>query len=72
MASYCLRCKRKTPELNRTPMRTTSGRIVLKSMCPVSKSNKSRLISRKEIEGRGLGGIITYIQIIKPLLKRFV
>ena len=35
----------------------------------VYETNISRFLSRKEIEGRGLGGIITSISLMGPLLK---
>ena len=67
--SYCVRCKRKTPEVNPTPMRTKNVRIVMKSTCPVSGTTRTRFMSRKEIEGDGLGGIITTIPLIRLLLE---
>ena len=61
--------KRKTLEMNPTPMRTTNNRIVMRSTCPVSGTTKIRFISRKEIKGAGLGTNITSITLIGPLRK---
>ena len=66
-----MRCKRKTPELNPTPMRTKNGRIVLRSTCRCG-TNKSRHMSRIDIEGRGFGGIIISIPLTGPLLKGII
>ena len=46
--SYCVSCERKTPVSNPTPMRTSNGRIVLRSTCPVCATNKSGFMSRKK------------------------
>ena len=36
---------------------------------PVCRTNKSRFKSRKEIEGRGLGEIISHIPFIRLMLE---
>ena len=66
MVSYSVKCK-KTPEMNPTPMWTKNNRIMMISTCKVSGTTKTRFTSRKEIEGAGLGGIITTIPLIGPL-----
>ena len=43
-----MRCKRKTPKVNPTCMRTKINRIVMRSMCTVSGSTKTRFMSRKK------------------------
>ena len=58
MVSYCIKCKRKTQEVNPTPMRTKNNRIALRSTCPVCGTNKSRFISMKEAKEGGFLGLI--------------
>ena len=53
---------KKTPELNPTRMRTNNDRMVLRSTCPMFRTNKSRFMSRKEI-------IVSHISLIGPVLK---
>ena len=55
--------------MNPTSMRTKNNRIMMRSTCPVSGTTKSRFMSMKEIESAGLGGIITAIPLMEPLLK---
>ena len=59
IVSYCLRCKRKTPKLNPTFMRTKNSRILLRTTCPVCGTNKSSFMSSKETNCCGLGIINT-------------
>ena len=58
MVSYCMKYKRKTQEVNPTPMQTTNNRIALRSTCPVCGTNKSRFISMKEAKEGGFLGLI--------------
>ena len=58
MVSYCVKCKRKTQEVNPTPMQTKNNRITLRSTCPVCGTNKSRFISMKEAKEGGFLGLI--------------
>ena len=64
--------QRKTPEVNPTPMQTMNNRIVMRSTCLLSGTIKTRFMSGKEIRSAGLGGIITSILLIEPLLKGII
>ena len=54
MDIYCLRCRRKTKNLNIEPFITKNKRHLIKAVCNVCKSNKSKFVSKREIEGSGL------------------
>ena len=60
---------KKIPELNPTPMRTNNDRMVLRSTCPMFRTNKSRFVSRKEIKDRGLGELY---RLSCQYLKRYL
>ena len=56
MLSYCVRCKRKTSEVNPTAVKTKNNRIAMECVCPVCGAKKSRFISMNEDKkGRFLG-----------------
>ena len=53
MDIYCLRCRRKTKNLNIEPVITKNKRHIIKAVCNVCKSNKNKFVSKREIEGSG-------------------
>ena len=50
MVSDSVRCKRKTPEVNPTHMRTKSNKIVMRSSFPVSEITKPDLCQGKKLK----------------------
>ena len=52
METYCVRCKKKTENLNSKIFKTKNGRLIMQSKCPVCGIKKSRFV--KEQEARGL------------------
>ena len=63
METYCLRCKKKTENLNSKIFKTKNGRLIMQSKCPVCGIKKSRFV--KEQEARGLLSSL----VIKSLRK---
>ena len=57
--------------MNPTCMQTKNNRIVMRSTCLVSGTTKTRFMSRKEIEGAGLGGIITSIPLRVTVFSKY-
>ena len=45
--SYCLKCKRKTKNINSKGFVTENKKYLVKSTCVVCKSKKSKLVSKK-------------------------
>ena len=50
---YCLKCKKDTKDLNIKPFMTKNNRYMLKSICDICKSKKTKFVSKKEILGSG-------------------
>ena len=45
--SYCLKCKRKTKNLNSKGFVTKNKKYLVKSLCNVCKSKKTKFVSKK-------------------------
>ena len=67
MMLNCVRCKRKTPELNPTPMLTKNDRL-MRSTCPVW-NQLIQIYVKERNRGSWMGRIISHIPLIGPLLK---
>ena len=48
MKSYCLKCKKKTENINPRVSNTSNGKTVLLSKCVICRSKKSRFIKDKK------------------------
>ena len=57
MKSYCSKCRKDTENINRRVSKTSNGRAMLSSKCPICGSKKSRFIKNQEAKGllRNLG-----------------
>ena len=51
MNTYCLKCKKPTKDLNSKGFITKNKKYLLKSICNVCKSRKSKFVSKQEAEG---------------------
>ena len=51
MNTYCLKCKKQTKDLNSKGFITKNKKYLLKSICNVCKSKKSKFISKQQAEG---------------------
>ena len=63
MLTYCIKCRKKTENLNSKIFKTKNGRLIMQSKCPVCGIKKSRFV--KEQEARGLLSSL----VIKSLRK---
>ena len=66
---YCLKCKKDTKDLNVKAFMTKNNRYMLKSLCNVCKSKKSKFVSKKEIMGSGfLSNLFSKIPILNKII----
>ena len=49
--SYCLKCKRETKNINSKGFVTKNKKYLVKSLCNVCKSKKSKFVSKQEAQG---------------------
>ena len=64
METYCLRCKKKTENLNSKIFKTKNGRLIMQSKCPVCGIKKSRFVKEQEAKG-----LLSNLGIKTPLSK---
>ena len=64
MKTYCIACKKDPENKNPKFFKTKNGRLILKSICSMCNSKKSRFISKNE--GSGL---LSSLGIRTPLSK---
>ena len=51
MNTYCLKCKKTTKDLNSKGFITKNNKYIVKSICAICKSKKSKFISKQQAEG---------------------
>ena len=51
MNTYCLKCKKLTKDLNSKGFVTKNKKYIVKSICNVCKSKKSKFVSKKDDSG---------------------
>ena len=51
MNTYCLKCKKPTKDLNSKGFVTTNKKYIVKSICTICKSKKSKFVSKKDASG---------------------
>ena len=49
--SYCLKCKKQTKNLNSKGFLTKNKKYIVKSLCNVCKSKKSKFVSKQDASG---------------------
>ena len=49
--SYCLKCKRKTKNINSKGFVTKNKKYLVKSICNICRSKKRKFISKQHAEG---------------------
>ena len=64
METYCVRCKKKTENLNSKIFKTKNGRLIMQSKCPVCGIKKSRFVKEQEAKG-----LLSNLGIKTPLSK---
>ena len=48
METYCVRCRKKTENLNSKIFNTKNSRLIMQSKCPDCGFKKSRFVKKKE------------------------
>ena len=70
MITYCLKCKRQTKDLKSKGFVTKNKKYLVKSICNVSKSKKSKFISKRDILGSGfLSQLFSKIPILNKIIQ---
>ena len=65
--SYCLKCKRKTKNINSNGFITRNKKYLVKSICNVCKSKKSKFVSKQEAQGF-LSNLFSKIPILNKII----
>ena len=64
MATYCLRCRKKTENLNSKIFKTKNGRLIMQSKCAECGIRKSRFVKKQEAKG-----LLSNLGLKTPLSK---
>ena len=64
MITYCVKCRRKTENLDSKIFETKNGRIIMQSKCAAYGIKKSRFVKEQEAEG-----LLSNLGIKTPLNK---
>ena len=67
MNTYCLKCKRQTKDLNSKRSITTNKKYIVKSICNICKSKKSKFVSKQEAQGF-LSDLFSKIPILNKII----
>ena len=65
--SYCLKCKRKTKNINSKGFVTKNKKYLVKSLCDICQSKKTRFISKQEAQGF-LSNLFSNIPILNKII----
>ena len=64
MITYCVKCRRKTENIDSKIFKTKNGRIIMQSKCAACGIKKSRFVKEQEAEG-----LLSNLGIKTPLNK---
>ena len=64
MLTYCVRCRKKTENLNSKIFKTKNNRLIMQSKCPKCGIKKSRFLKEQEAKG-----LLSNLEIKTPLSK---
>ena len=67
MNTYCLKCKKPTKDLNSKGFITKDKKYLVKSICNVCKSKKSKFVSKKQALGF-LSDLFSKIPILNKII----
>ena len=67
MNTYCLKCKKQTKDLNSKGFITKNKIYIVKSICSICKSKKSKFISKQQAEGL-LSNLFSKIPILNKII----
>ena len=65
--TYCLKCKRETKDLNSKGFITKNKKYIVKSICNICKSKKSKFISKQDAQGF-LSDLFSKIPILNKII----
>ena len=65
--SYCLKCKRKTKNINSKEFVTKNKKYLVKSLCDICKSKKSKFVSKQDASGF-LSNLFSKIPILNKII----
>ena len=65
--TYCLKCKRETKDLNSKGFITKNKKYIVKSICNICKSKKSKFISKQQADGF-LSDLFSKIPILNKII----
>ena len=67
--SYCLKCKQITKNIQSKGFVTKNKKYLVKSLCNICKSKKSKFVSKNEILGSGfLSNLFSKIPILNKII----
>ena len=66
MNTYCLKCRKQTKDLNLKGF-ITNKKYIVKSICAVCKSKKSKFVSKQQAEGF-LSNLFSKIPILNKII----
>ena len=67
MNTYCLKCKKPTKDLNSKGSITKNKKYLVKSTCAISKSKKSKFVSKQQAQGF-LSNFFSAIPILNKII----
>ena len=65
--TYCLKCKRQTKDLNSKGSITANKKYIIKSICNICKSKKSKFVSKQDAQGF-LSDLFSKIPILNKII----
>ena len=67
MNTYCLKCKKQTKDLNSKGFITKNKKYIVKSICNICKSKKSKFVSKQQADGF-LSDLFNKIPILNKII----
>ena len=67
MNTYCLKCRKSTKNLNSKGSITTNKKYIIKSICNICKSKKSKFFSKQQAQGF-LSDLFSKIPILNKII----
>ena len=65
--TYCLKCEKQTKDLNSKGFITKNKKYIVKSICNICKSKKSKFISKQDAQGF-LSDLFSKIPILNKII----
>ena len=68
MNTYCLKCKKSTKDINSKGFITKNKKYLVKSICNICKSKKSKFVSKQEANGFLIRPFFSKIPILNKII----